>query len=150
MKLMELFEHWTEVRSGLVRAAQLFRPDELSYSPFPGARSVAETLLHIANAEEGWFRYAVTKERAEWPEAPAAKDYPSPEAVLSLLSTVHGETLAYLAPLDADEFHHTVRTPWGEELALGQVIWHVIDHEIHHRGELSLILGLLGRDGLQV
>ena len=28
------------------------------------------------------------------------------------------------------------------------MIEHMIDHEIHHRGELSLILGLLGREGL--
>jgi uncharacterized damage-inducible protein DinB len=30
------------------------------------------------------------------------------------------------------------------------VIWHVLEHEIHHRGELSLIHGLLGREGLDV
>jgi uncharacterized damage-inducible protein DinB len=28
------------------------------------------------------------------------------------------------------------------------MLWHVVEHEIHHRGELSLILGLLGREGL--
>jgi uncharacterized damage-inducible protein DinB len=28
------------------------------------------------------------------------------------------------------------------------MIGHLIEHEIHHRGELSLILGLLGREGL--
>jgi len=33
---------------------------------------------------------------------------------------------------------------------LGWIIWHVLEHEIHHRGELSLILGLLGREGLDV
>jgi uncharacterized damage-inducible protein DinB len=35
-------------------------------------------------------------------------------------------------------------------LSLGWIIWHVLEHEIHHRGELSLILGLLGREGLDV
>jgi uncharacterized damage-inducible protein DinB len=28
------------------------------------------------------------------------------------------------------------------------MILHVIEHEIHHRGELSLKLGLLDREGL--
>jgi len=28
------------------------------------------------------------------------------------------------------------------------MLWHTIEHEIHHRGELSLTLGLLGRAGL--
>jgi len=28
------------------------------------------------------------------------------------------------------------------------MLMHTLEHEIHHRGELSLILGLLGRKGL--
>ena len=33
---------------------------------------------------------------------------------------------------------------------LGWIIWHVLEHRSPHRGELWLILGLLGRDGLDV
>jgi uncharacterized damage-inducible protein DinB len=29
-----------------------------------------------------------------------------------------------------------------------EMLGHILEHEIHHRGELSLILGLLGREGL--
>jgi uncharacterized damage-inducible protein DinB len=28
------------------------------------------------------------------------------------------------------------------------MVWHVMEHEIHHRGELSLLLGMLGHEGL--
>jgi uncharacterized damage-inducible protein DinB len=33
---------------------------------------------------------------------------------------------------------------------LRSIIWHVLEHEIHHRGELSILIGLLGREGLEV
>jgi uncharacterized damage-inducible protein DinB len=39
---------------------------------------------------------------------------------------------------------------WGEPIPLRWIIWHVLEHEVHHRGELSLILGLLGKEGLDV
>ena len=42
------------------------------------------------------------------------------------------------------------KTPEGEVFTLRWIIWHVLEHEIHHRGELSLALGLLGREGLDV
>ena len=48
---------------------------------------------------------------------------------------------------DLDKVYHT---PEGEPYTLSWIIWHVLEHEIHHRGELSLVLGLLGRDGLDV
>jgi uncharacterized damage-inducible protein DinB len=41
-----------------------------------------------------------------------------------------------------------IEAQWGETYPLIDMIWHVMEHEIHHRGELSLILGLLGREGL--
>ncbi|MCE7990102.1 MAG: hypothetical protein DYG89_53840, partial [Caldilinea sp. CFX5] len=44
----------------------------------------------------------------------------------------------------------TYTIPGGHAFSLGWIIWHVLEHEIHHRGELSLILGLLGREGLDV
>jgi len=40
--------------------------------------------------------------------------------------------------------------PDGWEFSLGWAIWRVLEHKIHHRGELSLALGLLGRQGLDV
>jgi uncharacterized damage-inducible protein DinB len=39
-----------------------------------------------------------------------------------------------------------VDTPWGEKLPLTWIILHVLEHEIHHRGEIYLMLGLLGVD----
>jgi uncharacterized damage-inducible protein DinB len=37
-----------------------------------------------------------------------------------------------------------VSTSWGLETDVEWVTWHVIEHEIHHRGEIYLMLGMLG------
>jgi uncharacterized damage-inducible protein DinB len=50
--------------------------------------------------------------------------------------------------MDERELGRRIELPWGGHTSLGWVVWHVLEHEIHHRGELSLILGLLGREGL--
>jgi uncharacterized damage-inducible protein DinB len=41
-----------------------------------------------------------------------------------------------------------VELAWGGTARPVDMLWHVIEHEVHHRGELSLLLGLLGRQGL--
>ena len=38
----------------------------------------------------------------------------------------------------------------GDQYTPAWIFWHVLEHEIHHRGELSLITGILGREGLDV
>ncbi len=40
--------------------------------------------------------------------------------------------------------------PWGPQVPLRWVIWHVLEHEIHHRGEIYLMLGLLGMEAPDV
>jgi len=40
--------------------------------------------------------------------------------------------------------------PRGAKVPLGWVAWHVLEHEIHHRGEIYLMLGLLGMEAPDV
>jgi uncharacterized damage-inducible protein DinB len=110
---------------------------------------VGRIALHIADAEEGWFRLGVTKERESWPSDYDLEKYSTKEAIKTLLSEVHTKTMIYLETLTIDDLDMIVEAPWGK-FPLRFIIWHVIEHEIHHRGELSLILGTLGRKGLDV
>ena len=98
---------------------------------------------HIAEAEEGWLRFVVMGERAEWPVF-RDEHSPSTESVKALLGTVHSRTWSSLESTDVGELDRTIAAPWGEALTLDWITWHVLEHEIHHRGEIYLMLGLLG------
>ena len=39
-----------------------------------------------------------------------------------------------------------VTTFWGAELTVRWIIWHVLEHEISHRGEIYLMLGMMGME----
>jgi uncharacterized damage-inducible protein DinB len=150
MHVDELFAHWKQVHADLLALAGQFSDAELAYVPFPGSWSVAQILLHIAEAEEVWFRVVVTREHARWPDEYRVDEYPTREAIRALLSEVHARTEAYLATLELADLDRVVERDGVERYHLGWIIWHVLEHEVHHRGELSLILGLLGREGLDV
>lgn len=150
MRPAEMFSHWELVRKGTLETIGLFRENELTYRPVKDTWSAGQIMVHIANAEEGWFRYAVTRELPEWPEHLKFENYPSKMDILNLLNDVHDRTAMYLGSLSEAGLTAELSMPWGQKLSLQWIIWHVIEHEIHHRGELSLILGLLGREGLEV
>ena len=143
-----LLSNWAEVRAGLLATIDKFSDDELSSHPVPRAYSVAETMLHIANEEDGEIRFGITRELSEFPPPFDAQRYRDKPAIIGLLSDVHARTVTYLQGLNDGDLDGTVETPWDETHRQIELLWHVIEHEIHHRGELSLILGLLGRDGL--
>jgi uncharacterized damage-inducible protein DinB len=150
MKLNEYFGHWEEVRVGLLETLDGFKPEDLDFQPFEDSWSVRRISVHIANTEDGWLRYIVQQVIDEWPEWPELEATADLETIKQKLSAVHAQTMSYLGELDVDAFNRVFKAPWGGQLKVGWCFWHVLEHEIHHRGELSLVLGLLGREGLDV
>ena len=145
---IELFSHWEGVRKDLVSTIEAFDESELEYMPFEGCRKVGEIMLHIADAEDGWLRFCVTKELEAWPDFYNLSNYPDKQSIIHVLTEVHSRTSEYLSSLDASGLEGSITAPWGDDFALLWIFWHIIEHEIHHRGELSIILGLLGREGI--
>jgi len=143
MNAAERFDHWATVRAGLLEALALLSDEQLDFVPAERLWSLGKVARHIAEAEEGWFRYVVLGELAAWPEF-RDEDTPTVAEVRSLLNRVHERTERYLETLAEEELAQAVHTPWGTDLSLRWIVWHVLEHEIHHRGEIFLMLGLMG------
>lgn len=150
MKPKDIFSHWDQIRTELIATIESFDNQELIYTPYSGSWSVGKIMLHIADAEDGWLRYVISRELDEWPDHYTLDNYSDKQSILQTLEEVHTRTIAYLETLEEENLAMQIHTPWNKKLPLLWIIWHVIEHEIHHRGELSLILGTLGREGLDV
>ena len=149
MNAAELFSHWREVRAGLLLAMDQLADDQLAFVPREGLWSLRTVALHIATAEEGWFRYVVTGQLDEWPKVDES-EYPTVLSIKALLSQVHDRTESYLRSIDVTDLDRVITTFWGAKLTLRWIIWHVLEHEVHHRGEIYLMLGLMGMEAPDV
>jgi len=149
MSADELLKHWRTVRRGLFLALDQVGDEQLAFVPREGMWSLGTVARHIANTEEGWFRYVATREMDEWP--PFVEEEPATvESIKSLLAEAHDRTEAYFGTLDEADLDGAISAPWGETLTLRWILWHVLEHEIHHRGEIFLMLGLMGMEAPDV
>ena len=149
MQLNQLFSHWDQIHRDTLATLDKFSQAELSHVAYEGGMSVGQIALHMADTEEGWFRLIATPERTAWPSEYTLEIYSTKETIRNLLSEVHTKTMNYLGTLTLEDLERVIPSSWGD-FSLRFIIWHVLEHEIHHRGELSLILGTLGREGLDV
>lgn len=145
-----IFAHWDQIRTDLITTIEAFTEDELAIVPFEKSWQVGQIMLHIADAEDGWLRYVITKEIDEWPRQYSLTNFPDKNAILQALEAVHQRTKQFIAGLSTQDLGQMIVAPWGGKFTLMWILWHIIEHEIHHRGELSLLLGYLGRGGLDV
>ena len=149
MKITQVFSHWNQIRAELLATIDKFGDNELSYAPTESSWPAGKIMLHIGDAEDHWFRYGIQR-KVSRSQQYELESYPTKEAIKESLAEIHSRTEAYLATLSLADLEQEIEMPWKERYKLGWIIWHVIEHEIHHRGELSLMLGLLGREGLDV
>ena len=143
-----LFGYWKQVRQGLVEALDMLTNAQLDFVPRQGLWSLRETVCHIAGTEEGWLRYYTTNRWHE--DLFKAEDFPSVASLKALLDKVHAETEAQFGPDPDSLMEKTAQLPWGAQTTMGWAIWHVLEHEIHHRGEVYLMLGLQGMEAPDV
>jgi uncharacterized damage-inducible protein DinB len=107
--------------------------------------SVRNTLVHMLSAEWGWL------ERCGGPaRGPAlqGEDFPTAHAVVGAWTTVENWMRAFLAELDDERLHRNVefKNASGESrsMLLGEMLQHSANHAVHHRGQVALLLRMLG------
>jgi len=149
MKPRDFYAHWDQVRADLVKTIKQFSDEELQWKPFEGSWPVGQIMLHIADCEDNWLHGVVRGEIEPWIFYPLG-GYANREAILEVLERAHQRTNTFLDGLAISDLGKVYTIPDGAQFSLYWILWHVLEHEIHHRGELSLILGMLGREGLDV
>jgi uncharacterized damage-inducible protein DinB len=142
MNANELFAHWYDVRNGLLTALDKLTDAQLDFTPREGLWSLRETVTHIAGTEDGWLRFFTDNRWHENP--PQVASYPTIASLKSLLSETHVITEKQFAKDFDTTLQKTCTLPWGGQVSMDWAVWHVIEHEIHHRGEIFLMLGLMG------
>ena len=141
MEAKVLLNHWNTVRDGLLDALGKINNAQLDFRPRDGLWSLRETVVHIAGTEQGWLRFYTAN---KWHEnEPQAENYPTIESLTRLLEKEHTETGMQFSGNIESLLAKECLLPWGSKCTMEWAVWHVIEHEIHHRGEIYLMLGLM-------
>lgn len=142
MKAADLYPYWRLARRDLTTALGQLNEKHLDFSPKPGMRSIGDVARHIIDAEAGWVNLVVLQKDEPWPQYPPER-LPSVQSILDEMERVHAVTVDLLQGHDLQWLDET-REIWEQSFTLRWVFWHILDHEIHHRGEIFLMMGLQG------
>ena len=149
--LTAIYQGWQAYQTLLIAALRPLSSEQLTLRLVPTLRSIGENTAHIIGARAGWFYNLMgeggeafadmdTWDRSDAPSRSAA------ELVSGLEATWQGmhQAIARWSPAD---WQHTYpgKHPGDPAILTRQwVIWHLIEHDLHHGGEISLTLGAHG------
>jgi uncharacterized damage-inducible protein DinB len=139
--MIQFFKYNWQVRDEWFQWCEKLSEIELHKKRMGGAGSIHHTLLHITDVEYSWIRAIqglgdTIVDFGEYQGLAMAK---------RLSDTFRKEIESYFAAglLDAPDF--AVSVPWDDEkYTKDEIIHHIIAHEIHHIGQLSVWARELG------
>ena len=136
-------EYLESVRRRTRALAQCIPEERLEWSPAPGRFTPGDLVRHIAAAERWMWAENVGGRPSRYPGH--GEDLArGKEAVLAYLDTMHAETVAIVASLSSARLQEKCRTVGGVDLPVWKWLRLMVEHEIHHRGQLYEVLGLAG------
>ncbi len=154
--LTTFYRSWKAYQDHMRESLAPLTAEQLALRTAPGLRSIGENALHIIGCRMFWFIEFLgedggeeMKAYASWNEAALRLGAPVPTAAelaqaLDRTWQFMTDCLARWSPADMQQ---TFPDDWNGkqvELSRAWVVWHVLEHDLHHGGELSLTLGTHG------
>ncbi|USD77893.1 DinB family protein [Bacillus safensis] len=133
--MIKFFEYNWQVRDEWVNWCNQLTTEELLQDRIGGVGSILYTLFHIMDVEYSWIRGIQGKEDVVLD----FDDYKTLAKVKTLSTTLRHEIVEFLkSHLDGKQ-DRIVTVPWDKgEYTKNEILHHIIAHEIHHIGQLSV------------
>jgi len=137
--------YWESVRGRTRRVVQRIPPDEIEWSHETGRFTLGDIVRHLA-AIERWM-YAETVKGRPSKYAGCRRDLADGyEAVVNYLDDRHAESVEIFRTLSDADLKTKCTTPAGTHITTWKWLRAMVEHEAHHRGQIYMMLGMLGVD----
>ncbi|MFQ6089126.1 MAG: DinB family protein [Candidatus Methanofastidiosia archaeon] len=135
-----MFEHWKEVRKALLEGVENLSQEQLDWKAENAVNSVGDLLRHIADTLDWWFSEEI-KDGGKFIEL-TQENCGDLERILKELNRSFERLIRYVEK--NRDFDVVFESSWGGKFTLNWALWHLFEHEVHHRGQIFMMLRMMG------
>lgn len=120
----------------------IIEPDQILFKmPIKEGRSLGQILLHMIRSLEFYMKGIAIN---QWEPLPyTLNDYPTVQEILLLYDSVTNSLIKYLDALNDNMLQQSV-VQFNSPATKQELLLEMLEHSIHHRGQLSVYYRLLG------
>jgi uncharacterized damage-inducible protein DinB len=138
-KFLDQFE---KVRGRTLRVARCIPPDKLEWTFRPGRFTLGDFLRHLAGVERYMWAENARFQPSKYPghSRELAEGF---DAVFAYVDRLHRQSMEIFGSLTDDALQKKCTTVDGASITLWKWLRLMVEHEIHHRGQIYLYLAML-------
>ncbi len=148
MKLAQVFSNYFAVRSQLIESVKTLSPEQLDWTVPNHPNSIGRLLAHIADTEFFWIG-CVARGCREKPDFSRFEQARHLDELLALLEQQHAEFSTFLEEENLDDWDDVFYElpQWvgeAEKFSKRWLVWHVVEHQARHRGQIFMLMRMQG------
>jgi uncharacterized damage-inducible protein DinB len=139
----EFIDYYEKVRQRTLRVIACIPPDKYDWRYAEGKFSFADIIRHLGAIERYmWAENAQLKPSRYSGHGRDLAD--GPENVLEYFDRMHRESMEIFGHLSAEDLQKKCVTPGGSPITVWKWLRAMVEHEVHHRAQIYIYLGMLG------
>lgn len=136
-------DHLDKVHQRTMRVAQCIPPDKLDWTYREGKFTLGDLVRHMATIERYMFAETIQGKPSRY--AGCGKELAAGyENVLMFMERLHSESVEIFSHLSNEDLNRKCMTPDGASITVWKWLRAMVEHEIHHRGQIYIYLTILG------
>jgi len=136
-------KYFDSVRDRTMRVTRCIPPSQLDWTCAPGKFTLGDLPRHLAVVERYlWAENIQGKPSRYTSHGKELAD--GLDNILAFMEKTHAESMEIFGRLSDDDLQRTCMTIAGTEAPIRLCLRAMVEHEIHHRGQIYNYLGILG------
>jgi len=138
----QFLHYWDSLRARTRRVVACIPPDEIEWTHRAGAFTLGDLVRHLATIERYLYAETVAGRPSRYPGCGRGLA-DGHDTVLAFLDRLHAESKEIIGALRDEDLNAKCRTPADVEITTWKWLRAMCEHEIHHRGQIYLMLNML-------
>jgi len=140
--IQSFLAYYEKIRQRTVRVINCIPPDKIEWTYKEGKFTLGDLIRHLAAIERYMFAENFQFKPSRYP-GHSSELADGHENILDFLKRMHAETVEIIARIRDDDLQKKCTTPNGTPIRVWKWLRAMIEHEIHHRGQIYLYLSML-------
>jgi uncharacterized damage-inducible protein DinB len=138
----QFLEYWSSLRGRTLRVIACIPPERLEWSHRPGAFTFGDLVRHLATIERYMYAETVAGRPSRYSGCGRglADGY---DVVLEFFKRLDADALTIIGGLSDADLDRKCLTPGGTSITTWKWLRAMCEHEVHHRGQIYLMLNIL-------
>ncbi len=140
--IQPFLEYFENIRQRTLRVTACIPPEKIDWSYKDDKFTLGDLVRHLATIERFMYAENAQFKPSQYPGCgkELADGY---DNVIKLITDLHRESMAIFRRLSDEDLQKKCHTPAGTPITLWKWLRAMVEHEVHHRGQIYMYLAML-------